>query len=130
MALETGSDLVPVYAFGESELYSHSKLFLKERLWIAHRYKAAVVFLYGRWGIVPHRPTLGITMAFASPIGIAEVNKSPNYKTFERGEKGTKGEVSQEEVDHWHGVYIQRLKALFNDNKKELGFGDRELELF
>ena len=37
---------------------------------------------------------------------------------------------SQEDIDKWHAVYVQKLVDLFDRNKAKFGYGDRELELY
>jgi len=39
-------------------------------------------------------------------------------------------EPSQEEIDKWHAIYVERLVDLFERNKAKFGYGERELELY
>jgi hypothetical protein len=37
---------------------------------------------------------------------------------------------TQEQVDHWHGVYVEKLVDLFERNKARFGYADRTLNLY
>ncbi|CAE7491162.1 DGAT2 [Symbiodinium necroappetens] len=36
---------------------------------------------------------------------------------------------SNEDVDHWHKVYMEGLQKLFDENKAEAGYPDAQLEI-
>ena len=38
-------------------------------------------------------------------------------------------EPTKEDVDKWHAIYVQELKALYDEHKAHFGYGDRELHL-
>lgn len=39
-------------------------------------------------------------------------------------------EPTQEDIDKWHQIYIEKLVDLFERNKEKFGYGDRTLELW
>ena len=47
LALEFGVDLVPVYAFGETDLYCTYNWFFKLRWWICKRFRIAIPLARG-----------------------------------------------------------------------------------
>ncbi|XP_065644154.1 2-acylglycerol O-acyltransferase 2-A [Hydra vulgaris] len=122
MALLTGAQLVPVYSFGENDLYkqvsnSHGSILRKIqerfRRWITF---APVVF-YGRgifqynFGILPFRRK--ITTVVGAPIRVFK-NVNPQ----------------QADVDALHALYVERLKELFERYKKMYSdYPDATLEI-
>jgi len=117
LALEEGCDVVPVYAFGESDLFSHSQIFIKQRMWIQKNFGVAIPLLYGSFGLLPYLSEKGITMVFGDGIGL------------KRSEDKMGSKVSNEEIDAGHTLYVKKLRELFDKEKTALGYGDRVLEI-
>jgi len=109
LALETGSNLVPVFGFGENDLYKQvpnpkgSKLRnIQEKLKNLLGFSMPLffgrgIFLYD-YGVLPQRKKLMTVVG--TPI---EVPLTPN--------------PSDEEVDKYHQLYIQPLENLFEEYK-------------
>ena len=108
IALEVGAPLVPVYVFGESDLYTHHSLGLGFRKWLVKTFGAAVMLISGSIGLLPHR--VPITAVAGEPIAI-EKHENP----------------SNEVVEETHKRYVAALIKLFDENKERLGYGNRKL---
>ncbi|CAJ1357432.1 unnamed protein product [Effrenium voratum] len=111
--LRYGYRLHPVYTFGESETYRTVGGFEQLRFWLNRKGIPTVIF----WGLpwcplLPRRDLQLLT--FVGPA--VELPKIPNPR--------------QEEVDHWHGKYLDALVELFNKHKAEAGKPTAVLEIF
>ncbi|XP_029805230.1 2-acylglycerol O-acyltransferase 3 [Suricata suricatta] len=114
LALRHGASLVPVYSFGENDIF-HLKVF-SPNTW---QYLCQVAFkrvtgyspciFWGRglfsansWGLVP----------FARPITTVVGRPIPVPQSLH---------PSEEEVDHYHALYMQALEKLFEEHKESCG---------
>ncbi|XP_071949831.1 2-acylglycerol O-acyltransferase 2-like [Antedon mediterranea] len=117
-ALETGSQLVPIYSFGETDMFNQvpnpkgSKLrWLQTKLKVVNGYPLTP--FYGRgifnytFGIVPHRKSINTVVG--KPI---DVEKTEN--------------PSQEAIDSLHDVYCKALQTLFDDYKTKFGISENK----
>ncbi|KAG9348625.1 hypothetical protein JZ751_002365 [Albula glossodonta] len=120
MALQQGADLVPVYSFGENEVYrqvvfeegTQIKLFQKK---IQKLLGFAPCVFHGRgllsansWGFMPYSKP--ITCVVGKPITVPKIeNPSP------------------EVLDHYHTMYINSLRELFDKYKKLYGLKESEV---
>ncbi|XP_027129128.1 2-acylglycerol O-acyltransferase 3b isoform X2 [Larimichthys crocea] len=108
VALEFGADLVPVYSFGENELFQQvifSDGSLGRRL--QDLFKRIVgfapcLFVGERMAFLPYRTP--VTTVVGSPIPV------PRRVT-----------PTQEEVDHYHRLYMEGLSKLFHQHKVSCG---------
>ncbi|XP_029437759.1 2-acylglycerol O-acyltransferase 3 [Rhinatrema bivittatum] len=110
LALEHGADLVPVYTFGESDLYQ--QVIFKDGSWMKAlqlRFQKIVGFapccFIGRavlssasWGMIPFNKP--VTTVVGRPIRVPHVLVP-----------------SCEEVDTYHQLYMEELRALFDAHK-------------
>lgn len=110
LAIEEGAELVPVYAFGESDLWGHSTFMLGARKYIQKKFSVAIPLLYGQFGIMPYRHP--VTMVFGTPIKVPHTPKP-----------------SEEQVDAAHEQYCAALQALFDKYKARCGYPDAQLEM-
>jgi len=101
LALEHGCALVPVYAWGENDLYYTSSFLLGLRIWIVKTFRVAIPLFIGRLFWPLKRP---LTLVFGKPL---EVEKVENPTT--------------EQVDALHQKYIESLQQLFEDTREEYG---------
>ncbi|OWK17732.1 hypothetical protein Celaphus_00009250 [Cervus elaphus hippelaphus] len=108
LALMHGADLVPIFSFGDNNLYSRAK---NSGFWwkwfnvqLYKKIGLTIPLFYGRgvfqysFGVMPYR--LPITTVVGKPI---EVPKTPH--------------PSQEEVDRLHQHYMKELSNLFETHK-------------
>ncbi|XP_048044092.1 2-acylglycerol O-acyltransferase 3b isoform X1 [Megalobrama amblycephala] len=111
LALEHGADLVPVYSFGENELFPQVVLpegSVGRRLQALFKQImgfAPCLFTGGRWLLLPFRRP--VTTVVGHPITVPQVD-SP----------------SQEQVDHYHSLYMKALSELFHRHKTSCGLAD------
>ncbi|KAB0370979.1 hypothetical protein FD755_017388 [Muntiacus reevesi] len=108
LALMHGADLVPIFSFGDNNLYSHAKNSGFWWKWFSNqlyeKIGLTIPLFYGRgvfqysFGFMPYR--LPITTVVGKPI---EVPKTPH--------------PSQEEVDRLHQRYMKELSNLFETHK-------------
>jgi 2-acylglycerol O-acyltransferase 2 len=109
IAIQTGAFLVPVFSFGEIEIFDQKpndpgtkirafQEFVKR--WTG----VSPVLMYGRgfspkhYGIIPHRQP--ITTIIGAPIEVTQ-NKNP----------------STEEIDILHATFVDSIQKLFHDHK-------------
>ncbi|KAG7484060.1 hypothetical protein MATL_G00045040 [Megalops atlanticus] len=111
LALEYGADLVPVYSFGENELFRQvvfEEGSVMRALQTAFKKVmgfAPCLFIGQSWGLVPYRTP--ITTVVGRPISVPQIF-SP----------------SEEVVDHYHGLYMEALTQLFHEHKTHCGLSD------
>lgn len=106
LALKTGSSLVPVFSFGETNTYRQptSKSYLEIQQKIRSKFNVPFVLLKGRgffqdfFGLLPYRRP--ITTVVGAPI---DVPKTDN--------------PSEEIVDKYHQIFTSELENLFNKFK-------------
>ncbi|KAL2094916.1 hypothetical protein ACEWY4_009635 [Coilia grayii] len=111
LALEYGADLVPVYSFGENDLFRQVVLpdgspgRRLQALFKRAMGFAPCLFKGERWFFMPYRTP--VTTVVGSPIAVPKV-ASP----------------SQEQVDHYHQLYMEALTTLFHQHKESCGLAD------
>ncbi|XP_031428363.1 diacylglycerol O-acyltransferase 2-like isoform X1 [Clupea harengus] len=111
LALENGTDLVPVYSFGETDTYRQvvlSEGSLGRKVQVIFKQVvgfAPCLFKGERWFLMPYRSP--ITTVVGSPI---TVPKAPS--------------PTQEQVDHYHQLYIEALTTLFHKHKTSCGLAE------
>ncbi|GMS93892.1 hypothetical protein PENTCL1PPCAC_16067 [Pristionchus entomophagus] len=122
LALETGANLVPCYAFGENDLYylvaNHQGSLV--RRWQNFMKKVTGVsplLFYGRGlfsdnlGPLPFRKELNTVLGAPIPVDKTE-------------------HPSQEQIDNLHALYINKLIELFDEHKIKYGVSeDKHLEI-
>ncbi|XP_043933106.1 2-acylglycerol O-acyltransferase 3 isoform X2 [Protopterus annectens] len=114
LALENGADLVPVYAFGENEIFQQvifeegtwkRSLQLKFQKYIGFApclFKGEGLLSNKIWGLLPYRKS--ITTVVGRPVSVTRITKP-----------------SEEEVNKYHILYMEALKKLFNEHKVSCG---------
>lgn len=113
LALRTGASLVPVYSFGETDLYLQAKnpegSFLRKiQNFMTAKFGFSPPIFHGRgvfqytFGLLPFRKP--VHSVFGEPIDV-EATESP----------------TREQVDELHKKYVDRLTDLFESNKTKYG---------
>jgi len=112
LALQTGHALRPVYTFGESETYINVQGFTKFRLWL-NKQGLPGILPFGVWWcpLLPRQCKVHVVVGQPLQLPLIE---SP----------------TSDDVSKWHNLYITSLTTLFEENKEQYGFGDRELEIW
>ncbi|XP_030637407.1 2-acylglycerol O-acyltransferase 3b [Chanos chanos] len=111
LALENGADLVPVYSFGENDLFKQVVFpegSMGRRLQSIFKHVmgfAPCLFAGERWLLMPYRSP--VTTVVGSPISVPRV-PCP----------------SEEQVDHYHRLYMEALTHLFHKHKTSCGLKD------
>ena len=114
LALERGANLVPVYAFGETDMYHTSDAFMGPRKWLMKNLRVALPLFWGRWGTpIPYPGTLAVVVG--KPI------RAPTV---------TDPEKMHRAVDTLHAEFVEQLRGLFERHKAECGYPDAVLEVF
>ncbi|KAK5601036.1 hypothetical protein CRENBAI_005271 [Crenichthys baileyi] len=110
-ALEHGADLVPVYSFGENELFQQV-IFSEDSLGrrLQGLFKtimgfAPCLFVGERIALLPYRKQ--VTTVVGSPISV------PKCVT-----------PTEKQVDHYHGLYMEALSKLFHEHKVSCGLSE------
>jgi len=114
IALKSGVDLVPAYAFGANRAWTryfgHESLAFK----LSNKLRMSLVVWTGRWGIpfgcIPHKQPMVIALGPA-----IEVTKIEGR------------EPTDAEVDALHGTYCKALRELFDRHKHKVGWEKEEL---
>ncbi|EDO38372.1 predicted protein [Nematostella vectensis] len=113
LAIRNGASLVPVYAFGENDVFNQvsnprGSMLRRIQTKIQKTVAFAPVLFYGRgifqytFGLLPHRKPIHVVVG--SPIEV-EKNENP----------------SRDEVQRVHDLYEDKLVKLFEDNKEKYG---------
>ncbi|KAF5307256.1 hypothetical protein FQR65_LT06972 [Abscondita terminalis] len=106
IALKTGTPLVPVFSFGETEIFDQFRNPLLQKFqYLVKRFMsiAPIVpigrgFLQYNYGFVPERKPL--TTVFGAPIEVTKID-----------------DPTQEEIDDLHQKFIDNLTKCFEENK-------------
>ena len=114
VALEHGAPLVPVFAFGQSDLFRYCRPFLDfprglvpRKMWgrVARRIGFAPMLVWGVWGLpMPFR--VPITIVVGKPI------------------ECTDKVITDALVDQYLEVFIKELERLFVEYKQQAGYGE------
>ncbi|KAJ3588978.1 hypothetical protein NHX12_009829 [Muraenolepis orangiensis] len=111
LALEYGADLVPVYSFGENELF---RQVIFEEGSVGRRLQDLFKRIFGfapclfhgeRFALLPYRTP--ITTVVGAPIAVPK-----------------RLVPTKEEVDHYHSLYMQSLSTLFHQHKVSCGLSE------
>ncbi|XP_064455632.1 2-acylglycerol O-acyltransferase 2-like isoform X2 [Ornithodoros turicata] len=120
-ALKCGADLVPVFSFGENDIFSQVKnppgsILRRFQESCKRLTTVSPVVFYGRgifqynYGYLPYRSR--IVTVVGKPISVAKVE-----------------EPTQEQVDSLHRKYVDQLKELFEEHKTRYGAANCALEI-
>ncbi|TRZ04391.1 hypothetical protein DNTS_017703 [Danionella cerebrum] len=107
----TRADLVPVFSFGENELFPQvvlSEGSMGRRLQALFKQImgfAPCLFTGGRWLLLPYKRP--VTTVVGHPISIPKLDKP-----------------SQEQVNHYHSLYMKALAELFHKHKTSYGLSE------
>lgn len=119
-ALKTGAHLVPVYAFGENDVYKQidnpeGSVLRKMQEWGKKKTGISLPLIYGRG-------------YFQMALGLLPINTPVNVVVGAPIEVQKTLEPSKEVVDQIHGIYMEKLSELFDNNKQRFGV-DKDVKL-
>ncbi|KAJ1455085.1 diacylglycerol acyltransferase-domain-containing protein [Pelagophyceae sp. CCMP2097] len=98
LALRTGADLIPTFQFGNTEVLS--AVTAGPLAWASRKVGVSLTVFWGRWGLpLPRRKKMVYVRGF--PLGLPHIP-----------------EPTDEDVDKWHAVYCDELKALYDHYKQ------------
>jgi len=104
LALEHGASLVPVYSFGENDLFTQLIPNPPGSKMRAFQDKMKDIFGYSMPALVPAMPEHRVLHTVVGrPIELPLIE-----------------EPTEKEITHWHGLYLDRLETLFNKYQPEL----------
>mmetsp|Transcript_39106 Transcript_39106/g.72594 ORF Transcript_39106/g.72594 Transcript_39106/m.72594 type:complete len:332 (-) Transcript_39106:59-1054(-) len=110
VALEHGISIVPIFVFGQSETFLHTRLpSFVERL--SRRLGVSIIFPYGRWGLLVPRK-VPLLYAVGAPIAATSA-----------------GLTEEARVDDIHGKVVQAVHELYNFYKGTYGWSERTLSI-
>lgn len=114
LAIEHGCALIPVYAFGETDMYHTTAFALGVRKALMKHLRIAVPLFWGIWGSpIPKRTTLSVVVG--KPIAVGKVEPE---------------NITREMVEETHAAFVRALKTLFDKHKKKCGYPEAVLEVF
>jgi len=99
LAIEEGLSIVPMYGFGENQLFTIHTQWNSLHLWIARKFQLGLPLISGRWGctLLPHPTT--ITHVYGTPI---PTKKQEN--------------PSNEEIERVYVEFRESVERLFQEN--------------
>jgi len=120
VALENGASLVPVFGFGENELFEQvnnpqGSLVRKIQNQLQNRMGFAIPLFHGRgifqynYGLLPKRRPIDVV--FGKPIACPKM---------------TRETITPDIIEKYHTIYCQELKALFDQEKHKYYQGDKD----
>lgn len=118
LALKTGASLVPVFSFGEINIYSQyqSEWLTKMQLTFKKLTGIFPVIPSGRgilqktFGILPHRHPINTVVG--KPIAVPKIENP-----------------SENDIDHYHAIFVQELKQLFDQHRRKYDAAGDDAEL-
>ncbi|OBA20223.1 DAGAT-domain-containing protein [Metschnikowia bicuspidata var. bicuspidata NRRL YB-4993] len=156
LAIELGNvSLVPVFAFGEADIYRLSRpppgsWGYSFQRWMKNKFHFTLPFFSARgmfiydFGFLPYRTPINIVTGkpiYVPPGLLLDEYDDPaprkerlssltNLLSLKRKKLQTrKRKVPQDILDHYHRLYVEELRRLYEDNKDKFGYGDVELKI-
>lgn len=109
VALEMGADMVPMYAFGDTDLFDHWGFGLAFRKFLVARFGVAIPLITGSLGLLPHRSPIRVVVGDPVPHNCPDGCPTPDQITAA------------------HAAYVAALRALFEKHKARCGHPDAAL---
>lgn len=155
LAIELGNvSLVPVFAFGEADIYKLSRpepgsyghkfqqWMKKTFLFTLPFFSARGIFVYD-FGIIPYRTPINIVtgrsiyippgllqeQADPSPVAPPVLSSLTSLLKLTRPKPKAKRQIPQDILDHYHWLYVEELKRVYEENKDKFGYGEVELKI-
>lgn len=100
--MQYGYNLFPSYTFNENKMFHCVTMFEKFRLFL-NSFKIPAVIFWGKYGLFPN-PNLKLYTVIGKKIELPFIK-----------------EPSKEDIDKYHGLYVQELENIFNKHKNNFG---------
>jgi len=110
IAVQTGTDIIPIYHFGNTKVLSFGPAWLKN---LSRRMRASIGLMYGVWGLpIPRRHE--IMMVCGKPVSPGPA-MPPDHPEFASA------------VDQVHGELVKAMSDIYHQRAREFGWADRPL---
>lgn len=110
-ALQYGYKVRPCFSFGEEKTYWTLNWFEKARMNILATRNIPPVWFLGKYGVLPF-DNIDMTLVVGEPIQLPKIENPSRY-----------------DVNKYHALYIDGLRKVFDNHKKEFASKDAVLEL-
>jgi hypothetical protein len=100
VALREGVDVVPIYLFGNTSVFTVVKS--KLLTYISRKTKVSFIFFWGKW-MLPIPRDEQLICVRGKPLGIPHIP-----------------EPTDEDIDHWHAIYCEEVIRIFDSYKTRL----------
>lgn len=114
LALKHGIPVVPSYLFGVNDYYYTSSILFQPRLWLQKSMGICIPMAVGLYGSIFCPFSVPTTVVYGEPLSFKVKDKTS---------------PTSDELDVAHDQFCTALKHLFDQHKKEYGYGERELEI-
>ena len=105
LSLQYGCPLVPMYCFGENELYFVSDFLLDFRKYLQHNFQIGIPICFGVFGtLIPYKVALNVEIGRPIPV-----------------EKIAKDKITQQNIDDLHQLFMLEMERLFERTKSKYG---------
>lgn len=141
LAIELGNvSLVPTFAFGEADIYrlmtpKPGSIGFAFQRWLKTHFSFTLPFFSARgifiydFGLLPYRNPINVVTG--NPIHISDHALQDYLAEHPQPEEerlpGAKPKIPQALLDHYHKLYVDELKRVYEENKERFGYGDVEL---
>ena len=124
LALASGAQLVPVYAFHATDTYHTSTFLWGARMWLARNAQICLPVFWGRW-FTPCPVNVRITLGIGAPIPL------PAGVSVSSAEAAAAAAADPAIVDAYHAAYLRGLMDVYSRYKGEAGYPhERKLEIW
>ncbi|CAE7477130.1 DGAT2 [Symbiodinium necroappetens] len=112
LALQHGVPIVPVYVFGEAQLFKQSRILMGFRSWVQRTLGVALVMPYGPWGMPWQKYPDPVRIVVGKPLAMPRIP-----------------DPSKADVAEHHSKYVEELGKLFERHKAGAGYPDSSLQI-
>ncbi|RHY85203.1 hypothetical protein DYB35_013991 [Aphanomyces astaci] len=113
LAIQHGTAVVPVYCFGETDMFETSTFLLPFRQWVAKKFSVALPICWGPYWWCPIYPfDVEYHHVFGNPIPTTRADHP-----------------TQEDIDRVHKQYVAELERIFEKYKAQFGYPEATLHV-
>ncbi|CAD7961990.1 unnamed protein product [Amoebophrya sp. A120] len=122
IALKTGKPLIPVYAFGQSELYSVLQDPFGILATVSTKLNVSILPFFGRFGM-PYGPP------YRKPVAVVFGKPIDCFVEGSGSGSGVTSAITNDQVDLYHGKLCEEFENIFETHKHAYGWGHKELRI-